>query len=162
MTKSIAKPCFVLSVHVHKTHQKHSCHLGLDWLDARLLLLAHFASMTSKSGLGGKNLLNLSATINSSGHSLKEPLCKISAKSDKYFRSYAIFKFLGGRLVGLVGLVRCVCDAPKALFVIVSVQYWSMQKTFSLSLRVFKIWAFNDFFGLSFCWEFIHAPITKN
>ena len=39
----------------------------------------------------GKNLLNLSATINLSRHSLKEPLCKISAKSDKYFRSYAVF-----------------------------------------------------------------------
>ena len=46
------------------------------------------------------------------------------------------FEFLGGRLVGLVGLVRCVQDAPKALFVIVSVQYWSMQKIFSLSQRV--------------------------
>ena len=72
------------------------------------------------------------------------------------------FYFLGGRLVGLVGLVRCVRDAPKALFVIVSVHYWSMPKTFSLSLRVSKIWAFHDFFGLPFCWEFIHAPITKN
>ena len=39
----------------------------------------------------GKNLMNLPATINLSGHSLKEPLCKISAKSDKYFRSYAVF-----------------------------------------------------------------------
>ena len=33
------------------------------------------------------------------------------------------FKFLGGRLVGLVGLVRWVRDAPKALFIIVTVQY---------------------------------------
>ena len=63
----------------------------------------------------------------------------------------SFFKFLGGRLVGLVGLVRCVRDAPKLLFVIVLVQYWSMQKIFSLSQRVSMIWAFHDFFGLPFC-----------
>ena len=49
----------------------------------------------------GKNLLNLSATINLSRHSLKEPLCKISAKSDKYFRSYAVF--LNFWVVGWLG-----------------------------------------------------------
>ena len=43
----------------------------------------------------GRNLLNLSATINLSRHSLKEPLCKILAKSDKHFRSYAVFLIFG-------------------------------------------------------------------
>ena len=45
--------------------------------------------------------LHLAATINLSGYALKKVLCKISAKSDRYYRSYAVFLIFG--VVGWLG-----------------------------------------------------------
>ena len=92
----------------------------------------------------------------------KNHCAKFQTNQTNILEVIPFFKFLGGRLVRLVGLVGRFPDAPKAQFVIITVQYWSMQKIFSLSQRVSKIWAFHDFFLLPFYLERTRPSITKN